>query len=213
MEAEERKRRKLERKREEILRAAARAFSRKGYHGTSLEDIADELLMTKGSLYYYFKDKEHILFECHDNSLNKVLENLENVKSETGPADEKLRDLIVSHVNVMLDTLQGSTLALDFNALSDDLLKQVVDKRDAFERGIRDIIQQGIDSGIFQPVDTKLSVFMIMGAINWITKWYRADGRYNAEDIGPFYADLFIAGLKSGNLAVATAPTAAAMEA
>lgn len=205
MEAEERRKLKQERKREEILRAAARAFARKGYYGTSMEDISDELLMTKGSLYYYFKDKEHILFECHDLSLNLVLENLSAVQDSGLAADEKLARLIVSHVDVMLGALQGSTMALDFHALSRELYDRIIAKRDVFERGLRNIIEEGIEKGIFRQVDSKLAVFMIMGAINWVAKWYREGGRYRSEDIGPFFAELFIGGLKNGGLEAVSA--------
>ncbi|MCA8919816.1 MAG: helix-turn-helix transcriptional regulator, partial [Planctomycetes bacterium] len=79
MQAAERRQKKTELKREAILRSAAAAFRRKGYHGTSMEDISEQLLMTKGSLYYYFSDKEAILFACHDFSLDRVLEKMREV--------------------------------------------------------------------------------------------------------------------------------------
>jgi AcrR family transcriptional regulator len=55
-----------EERRLEILKSAAAAFRRRGYHGASVEEIARALRMTKGSLYYYFRNKEAILFACHD---------------------------------------------------------------------------------------------------------------------------------------------------
>lgn len=208
--SQERRREKLRSKKEAILRSAARAFSRKGYHGTSMDDIAAELLMTKGALYYYFKDKEDILFACHDNSLNQALENLEVVRAmEAGPAD-KLHALIRAHTAVLLDTLQGSAMALDFNALAPELFSHIVGKRDMFERGMRSIIDEAVAAGEFKPCDSKLTAFMILGSLNWLTKWFQEGaGPYTAESLADAYADFFVNNLRSGN-AKAAKPAAQA---
>jgi AcrR family transcriptional regulator len=200
MQASERRQKKTELKREAILRSAAAAFRSKGYHGTSMEDISEQLLMTKGSLYYYFKDKEEILFACHDFSLDRVLERTREVLEEQkgAPAAEKLSALIDALVHVMIDDLQGSALALDFEALRDEPLAWIVGKRDQFERAMRAVISTGVKSGEFRNVDAKLASFAILGAINWISKWYRADGAFSAADIGRMYSDLFVKGLSKG---------------
>lgn len=184
------------------MRSAAAAFRRKGYHGTSMEDISDALLMTKGSLYYYFKDKEEILFACHDFSLDRVLERTREVLDEQKgePAAEKLSALIDALVHVMIDDLQGSALALDFTALRDEPLAQIIAKRDQFERSMRAVINEGVKGGEFRNVDSKLASFAILGAINWISKWYRPDGAFKAADIGRMYSDLFVKGLSKGEL-------------
>ena len=202
MQAAERRQKKTELKREAILRSAAAAFRRKGYHGTSMEDISEQLLMTKGSLYYYFKDKEQILFACHDFSLDRVLEKMREVMEEQKGANkaDKLGALIQGLVDVMIDDLQGSALALDFTALRDELLEQIITKRDQFERGMRVVISEGVKSGEFRNVDPKLATFAILGAINWISKWYRPDGSFKAADIGRMYSDLFGKGLSKGEI-------------
>ena len=202
LEAAERREKKTQRKREAILRSAAAAFRRKGYHGTSMEDISEALLMTKGSLYYYFKDKEEILFACHDFSLDRVLEKMREVilAQKGANAAERLGALIQGLVDVMIDDLQGSALALDFTALSDELLDKIIAKRDEFERGMRAVIQEGVKNGEFREVDAKMATFAILGAINWISKWYRPDGALRAADIGRMYSDLFVKGLAKGEI-------------
>lgn len=202
MQAAERRKKKTELKREAILRSAAAAFRRKGYHGTSMEDISEQLLMTKGSLYYYFKDKEQILFACHDFSLDRVLEKMRAVIEEQKDANsaDKLGALIQGLVDVMIDDLQGSALALDFTALRDELLEQIISKRDQFERGMRVVINEGVKNGEFRNADPKLATFAILGAINWISKWYRPDGSFKAADIGRMYSDLFVKGLSQGEI-------------
>lgn len=202
MQAAERRARKTELKREAILRSAAGAFRRKGYHGTSMEDISEQLLMTKGSLYYYFADKEEILFACHDFSLDRVLDRMQEVieAEKDSNAADRLGALIQGLVDVMIDDLQGSALALDFTALKEELLEKIIAKRDKFERGMRAVISEGVKSREFRNVDPKLATFAILGAINWISKWYRPDGPFKAADIGRMYSDLFVKGLSKGEL-------------
>src|SRR6266496_6783932 len=109
---------KVRRRRVEILRSAAAAFRRRGYHGASVEEIARTLRMTKGSLYYYFKNKEEILYFCHDYSLDILLDLLERVERGGRAPDEKLRLLVVSFVHMIIDELHGTALTMDLQALS-----------------------------------------------------------------------------------------------
>ena len=71
----------------EILKSAAAAFRRRGYHGASVDEIASALAMTKGNLYYYFRNKEEILFACHEYSLDILVALLDEVRAEGLPPD------------------------------------------------------------------------------------------------------------------------------
>ena len=179
----------------EILKSAAAAFRRHGYHGASVDEIASALDMTKGNLYYYFQNKEEILFACHDYSLDKLIALMEDVRGEPTRADDKLRRLILAFVHMMLDELQGTALTIDLHALSPLLMKRVIGKRDRFDHGLRDIIQQGIDTGLFRPGDPKMIGFAIMGAVNWITRWYDPAGPMSSEEIGQRFADYLVGNL------------------
>ncbi len=179
----------------EILKSAAAAFRRRGYHGASVDEIASALEMTKGNLYYYFKNKEEILYACHDYSLDVLLALLAEVQAEPSRPDEKLRKLLLAFIHMMLDELQGTALTLDLGALSPALLKRIIAKRDRFDRGLREIIQQGIDSGRFRPGDPKMIGFALMGAVNWIPRWFDPSGPMTSEDIGQRFADYLIGGL------------------
>ena len=179
----------------EILKSAAAAFRRRGYHGASVDEIASALDMTKGNLYYYFQNKEEILFACHDYSLDKLLALMDQVRTEDSRPDEKLRKLILAFIHMMLDELQGTALTLDLQALSPLLLKRIIAKRDRFDHGLREIIQQGIDSGLFRPGDPKMIGFAIMGAVNWITKWFDPAGPLSSQAIGQGFVDYLVGGL------------------
>ena len=67
--------------------------------------------------------------------------------------------------------------------------------RDAYERSVRDVIAEGIAKKVFRPVDAKLAAFAILGALNWMARWYRAGGGASADEIGHAFADLFLSGL------------------
>ncbi|HKC11580.1 MAG TPA: TetR/AcrR family transcriptional regulator [Vicinamibacteria bacterium] len=182
-------------RRVEILRSAAAAFRRRGYHGASVGEIARDLRMTKGSLYYYFKNKEEILYFCHDYSLDILLDLLARVERETRSPDERLRQLIVSFVHMIIDELQGTALTMDLQALSPRLLRRVIAKRDVFDRGVRRILKEGMDRGLFVSGDPKLLTFAILGAVNWITRWFDPRGPARSEEIAQAFADYLLAGL------------------
>src|SRR5215831_15684504 len=85
----------------EILKSAAAAFRRLGYHGATVEQIAAALHMKKGNLYYYFKNKEEILFACHQYSLDQLTQLLHDVQHSGLRTDEKLRRLIDAFVHTI----------------------------------------------------------------------------------------------------------------
>jgi AcrR family transcriptional regulator len=182
----------------EILKSAAAAFKRLGYHGATLEQIAAALRMKKGNLYYYFRSKEDILFACHQYSVDRLLDVLHTVERGDLPPDQKLRCLIISFVNTILDDLHGTALFLDIKVLGPRRLKLAIERRDEFDRGVRRVIQQGIDWGTFDPrVDPKLLSFAILGAVNWIPRWYSPEGPANSQEVAGRFADYLIAGLRS----------------
>jgi AcrR family transcriptional regulator len=182
-------------RRAEILRSAVAAFRRRGYHGASVDEIAGTLGMTKGNLYYYFRNKEEILFFCHDWSLDILLDRLEEVQKQGGPPDRQLRRLIVAFVHMIIDELHGTALTLDLQALSAPHLKRVIAKRDRFDRGLRRIIEDGIAAGVFAPGDPKLLTFAVLGAANWITRWYDPRGPKSSDEIGNEFAEFLMRGM------------------
>ncbi|MGE4056841.1 MAG: TetR/AcrR family transcriptional regulator [Vicinamibacterales bacterium] len=181
-----------------ILKSAAAEFRRRGYHGATVEHIAAKLRMKKGNLYYYFRNKEEILFACHQFSLDQLLALLEDVESSGLPAEARLRKLIVAFVHTILDELQGTALFLDLEALSPAHRRAVVARRDLFDRAMRQVLAEGVGSGTFGKADPKLLSFAILGAVNWIPRWYSPDGPATSQTIADTFADFLIAGLREG---------------
>jgi AcrR family transcriptional regulator len=181
----------------DILKSAAKAFRRLGYHGATVEQIAAALQMKKGNLYYYFKNKEDILFACHQYSLDRLTTLLAEIEASGAAADVRLRRLIDAFVHTILDELHGTALFLDLEALSPAHLKAVIARRDAFDNGVRRVIEDGMATGVFAHGDPKLLAFALFGSVNWIPRWYSPDGPASSQAIADLFADLFVGGLRS----------------
>jgi TetR/AcrR family transcriptional regulator, cholesterol catabolism regulator len=180
----------------DILKSAAKAFRRLGYHGATVEEIAAALHMKKGNLYYYFKNKEEILFACHQYSLDRLTHLLDEVEASELAPDEKLRRLVNAFVHMILDELHGTALFLDLEALTPPHLKAVIVRRDRFDHGVRQVLEEGMARGVFARGDVKLLTFALMGAVNWIPRWFKPEGPATSQEIADRFADFFIAGLK-----------------
>lgn len=183
------------RRRTEILHSALRAFRARGYHATTLEDIATQVGMRSAALYHYFPDKESILYACHREGLAEVERILTEARQRYATAQERLAYAIREHVRVMADTLEASALALEVSALSPRHRAEVIAQRDRYERGLRDIVADGAAKEQFRALNPKLTVFAILGAINWVARWYRPDGPVRAPELGAQFADHLVHGL------------------
>ena len=183
-----------ERRRGEILRSALRAFRERGYHATTLDHIAASLGVRKTALYHYFRDREAILYACHRESLAE-LDRIVKAARRLGSPSERLSHLIVHHVRVMAETLDGSPLAFEVAALSAERQHEVIEGRDRYERELRRIIEQGIRAGEFREVDAKVAAFAILGAINWVARWYRPGGTLDPNLLGEQFARHLVGGL------------------
>jgi AcrR family transcriptional regulator len=160
-----------------------------------MDDIAEDLSLTRGSLYYYFRDKEEILALCHLAALEAVNGALDRVRRERLAPDVALRRLVAEHVRIMVDGFQGSALALEVDALDSVRRAEVVSLRDRYERGLRDTIADGVKAGIFREQDVKLTAFAMFGSINWVARWYREGGGAGPSEIAEAFSRLFLEGL------------------
>jgi AcrR family transcriptional regulator len=180
----------------DILKSAAAAFRKLGYHGATVEQIAAALHMKKGNLYYYFRNKEEILFACHQYSLDRLIDLLDEIGRTDLGARERLRRLIVAFVHTILDELHGTALLMDLEALSPAHRKTVIARRDQLDHGMRRVLEEGTAAGVFAAGDPKLLSFAILGAVNWIPRWYKPEGPATSQEIADRFAEYLIAGLE-----------------
>jgi len=184
-------------KKEEMFFKAADIFAKKGYEKTTLEEIAAELKMTKGSIYHYFNGKEDILFQglirAHDLA-NEVLSKI--VERKDIPPKDKLYLAIKEHVKVLTTKFVYATLRQQELLLPTNQRDKVRAKRDKFQQMFLGIVCEGIDDGAFKPVNPELVSFAILGAVNWVARWYSPDGLYSPDKIGEVFASYLVSGLE-----------------
>ena len=187
---------KGERREQDILQSAADLFFRKGFHATSLEDIARAVGIRKGGLYYYAQTKDDLLFRVVEQGLRTMIEELHAIcATGAGPA-EKLRRAIENHARSM-DT-RWSTLGVllrEDRAVAPQHRGSYVALRDAYEALFRDLVREGIDAGVFRACDPVMITRAILGMGCWMAVWYRPGAGLSAASIGSQFADLIFQGL------------------
>ncbi|MBU2550603.1 MAG: TetR/AcrR family transcriptional regulator [Proteobacteria bacterium] len=189
----------------QVLKAAAQAFKKSGYHGTSMDDIAARLNITKGNLYYYFKNKEAILFDCHMACLDIAQGLIDELAAQDQTPAETLHAWITGYLERMLEDLVGSVILTAEEGLSARRLEQIVKRRDVFERSLRRVLAEGMSRGEFPEGDPRMLTFAILGSINWTSKWYDPEGEKRPPEIAAFFADWIVSGLL-GKRAVQSPP-------
>lgn len=192
--ATQRKQRR-ELRRENLLRVAGECFDKQGYHATTIADIARKLNTSKAALYYYVKNKEELLYHCHQAALDIGMEGMRRALAATSRPDEQLRIALAHWVEGMTSQLKGTTALLEGGALAARHLRRVIEGRDQYERMLRTIIEEGIRIGIFAPCDPKLTGLAILGSLNWISKWYDPAGERDPKEIAEAFATFFVRGL------------------
>lgn len=180
---------------QEILRAASRVFRRQGLHATGMRDIAAELGMAVGNLYYYFRSKEELLAFCQEETLTQLLALTEVVERLDLRPDARLYRLIVGHVVCLNEGTPGSLAHLEVEALAGERRERIQALRDRYEEAIRSIISHGISQGLFRPADPKVTALAILGALNWTVKWFRPEGPKSAQEIGREFGEYLLRGL------------------
>lgn len=191
------KKRVPRKRRVEVLDAAARVFHEKGYDATTIQDIADEVGILKGSVYYYISSKEDVLFEVLEEVHQAAIQAVkEAVDAADGPL-EKIRAFVetLARFNAENQVRMGVFLH-DFRSLSEPRRMEIVRERDRYDRTLRQLIADGQAKRLIsKDIDPKLATFGVMGMINTIYQWYRPSGARKPEQIGSAYADLVIRAL------------------
>ena len=185
-------------RRAEMVRAAARLFSERGYHGTSMQHLADALGLQRGSLYAHIGSKQELLFDVVDEGANRFLERGERAVNMTALGVVRLRSLLVGHVETAIEHLDAATVFLnEWRYLSPDLAEIVQEKRDRYEGMVRKIIQDGIAAGEFRSdVEVRFAARLVLSAGNWTYAWFRPGGELGPTEIGERFAELLIRGLQ-----------------
>ncbi|MGE0853912.1 MAG: TetR/AcrR family transcriptional regulator [Gammaproteobacteria bacterium] len=184
-----------EKKRDAVLRMAARFFNEKGYHATSLDDVAARLNVTKPTLYYYVKNKEEILFECVRIGLQMIDAAAKDADQRGGSAVEKLVAVAHKYAEIVTEDFGMCVIRVGEDPLPPASRKKLRRLKARIDRRFRSLIEQGIAEGDLAPMDPKLAAFTLAGAISWIARWYRPDGPLDPEEIATQCIDILMNGL------------------
>ena len=186
-------------RRKEIVAAAARLFAEHGFNGTSMDDIARELGILKGSLYYWIDSKEALLAEVLSGSpMLDEIANGEKVLARKIPNAERLRLLIHAHIDAWIDNPHNFSVFLtDWRWLENQEQAHFFAMRDHLEQLFKTVILDGVAEGEFNvdPRDVSILVNSILGMVNWFPRWYREGGWADASYIADAMTNLIVHGL------------------
>ena len=185
------------RKRDALVRQAALEFRRRGYHATSMDDIALALGVTKGALYRYVKSKDEVLFECFVHSNQIGAEALDRAAATKGQAVEKLRVFMVEFICKYLDSNLAGGAMVEIDALLPKQRATVVRGRDAIDKRLQKIIELGMNDGSIAKGNPKLMILSFMGSINWIPSWFSPQKELTSRQIAEEITQITLSGIQS----------------
>jgi TetR/AcrR family transcriptional regulator len=148
-----------------------------------MDDIAERLGVTKAALYRYVNNKHELIFESFNLAMDSSFASLDRADAEGRDGLEKLRIALRGYLADLIGKLGHPVVLLEENALMPEQSRVIIARRDAAERRYRGLIDEGIRDGSIAPCDPKLAVFALLGAVNWVPKWYRADGEWTGDQI------------------------------
>lgn len=172
-----------ERKRETLLRESAAVFTRRGFHGTSLADIAENLGVTKAALYTYVQSKNELLFLCHSAAMDAAFESLKEALAQGTNGREKLILALRNYLERIIGKQSFCVVILEEGALTPEHAETIIGRRDLFEREMRKLVLEGITDGSIVRCNPQLVVFGMLGAVNWVLKWFSLDGMWTEKQL------------------------------
>ncbi len=185
----------LEAKRKAIIREAAKVFNRRGSHGATLDDVAERLGVSKAALYRYVQSKQDLLYACHEEAMEIARESVDRGEREGRTGLEKIQIGMSTYLREMIGAMGVPVLILEENSLTGDQARHIMGLRDEFEKRMRRLVEEGIGDGSILPLNPKLAMFMLLGAVHWVTKWYSPDGAWSADEVADALIEMATRGL------------------
>lgn len=187
-------------RRKEVVSVAARLFAERGFHGTSMDDIARELGILKGSLYYWIESKEALLGEVLEGSISQTIDEATEIAGRDIPAAERLRLMVRSHIDSWIRNPNNfNVFIFEWRWLDPERMARYHEERDSLEETYKRVLSDGISSGEFgaQSRDISILVNGIFGTMNWFPRWYREGGWASPEHIAEVFAGMIVNGLRA----------------
>jgi AcrR family transcriptional regulator len=179
-------------RKEQILDAAARLFSDRGYHATSMRELGEATGLLPGSLYAHFSGKEEILYQIVVEAARQFLGGMEALRTMQAPPQDKFRAAMRAHIAVVANDADGARVFLhEWRALRGRRRTEISRLRERYEKLWDDIIRD------VQPADPKLARLLALSAANWTYIWYDPNGPLGPEEVADRFSDLLLGGLQN----------------
>ena len=195
-----------EAKRNAVLTTAARMFNERGFHATSLDDIAASLNVTKPTLYYYVKNKDEILLACVNKGLRMTLDGIEASRQAGGNALDQLRACMQVYAEIVVQPFGMCLIRVGDEEVPEPSRTELRRMKSEIDLAFRRLVARGVQEGSIAPCDPKIMAFVIAGALSWIGRWYQPEGNYSAQQV----VEQCLAALLGGVLTRASEPKRAA---
>jgi len=184
-------------KRRALLQEAGMVFGQRGFGNTSLDDIAQNLNITKAALYYYFKSKHEILYECYVASFDLADNALARAINEGANPRAQLRFFVANYTLGGLKELHQTMALRDLGVLTPEY-REIIDlRRTDLHRRLRALIDTGIADGSFVKCDSRVLVMTLVGAISWVFRAFNGKGDLSAEQVTEQIVGLLAGGFES----------------
>lgn len=182
-------------KRLAILRIAAQLFAQRGYEGTSLDMIAEQMGMHKATLYHYVRSKEEVLYYCLVKSFENLDEVVEKMQDRSIPTLERLRFFATSLAHAQNNDFGRCLVIVGLRPLTGDASVDIRRFQRRLDNTVRDLITEGIASGDIKPCAPALLSAMLFGMLNWVPQWYHADGKFSLDDVVDTFMNALVYGI------------------
>lgn len=184
-------------RKEQIYEVAERLFSERGYHATTMREIARELAIEGGSLYSHISGKQELLFAIVLRGSEQFLQAARDMIAAAGSARERLRELMRRHLAIMAESTPRAIVHFhEWHHLEPEHQATIRARRDQYESYVRQIIRDGVVAGEFAPHDERLVGLYVLSLLNWTYQWYTPGGTWNAHELADQFFDLLTRGLE-----------------
>jgi AcrR family transcriptional regulator len=182
-------------RRAEMTRQAARLFAQKGYHGTSIGEIAEALGVQKGSLYAHIQSKQDLLYETMLEGARAFHAGLDAIPDELRPL-EKVRLALRAHLRTVADQLDVATVFVqEWRYLEGERREEIVLERRRYEERIRALFREGRELGeLRSDLDDATAALLALSAANWAYTWLRAGG--DTDELADRFHELLLNGMR-----------------
>ncbi|MFO7276212.1 MAG: TetR/AcrR family transcriptional regulator [Pseudomonadota bacterium] len=191
--------RRRELKRDALIRAAARAFRERGYHNTSLDDVAADLGVTKPIVYHYVGNKQQLLFECFRTGVDQIRSAFAELEGSRADGRTRLLAVMRRYAEAICSDFGWCMVRAEDQDLDPELSGRIKALKSEIDQGLRRLIREGIEDGSIRECDPKMTSFAIAGALNWIAHWHRGRDALSPSEIAARFIDVFENGLRPRN--------------